>query len=184
MRSNSIPRATASVARSAVIVSAALTRIVRVCRVRSRTDLSTRGHVQKLVLGRAAEIRPTNVKFIASGARLRGEEDGGALLVRGMGARRPSRDRVTPRGRRSRARVPPRRQRTRRPGERAAPGPVRTIERSGGRAHGGPGDARAGAATGFDGRAAGQRRRPRIRVQRRRRDGQGGSAVEPVPHRR
>ena len=48
-RSNSIPRATASVARSAVIVSAALTRIVRVCRVRSRTDLSTRGHVQKLV---------------------------------------------------------------------------------------------------------------------------------------
>ena len=131
-RSNSIPRATASVARSAVIVSAALTRIVRVCRVRSRTDLSTRGHVQKLVLGRAAEIRPTNVKFIASGARLRGEEDGGALLVRGMGARRPSRDRVTPRGRRSRARVPPRRQRTRRPGERAAPGPVRTSERSGG----------------------------------------------------
>ena len=127
---------------------------------------------------------PTNVKFIASGARLRGEEDGGALLVRGMGARRPSRDRVTPRGRRSRARVPPRRQRTRRPGERAAPGPVRTIERSGGRAHGGPGDARPGAATGFDGRAAGQRRRPRIRVQRRRHDGQGGPAVEPVPHRR
>jgi hypothetical protein len=63
-RSNSIPRATASVARSAVIVSAALTRIVRACRVRSRTDLSTRGHVQKLLLGRAAEIRPTNVKFI------------------------------------------------------------------------------------------------------------------------
>jgi hypothetical protein len=52
------------VARSAVIVSAALTRIVRACRVRSRTDLSTRGHVQKLLLGRAAEIRPTNVKFI------------------------------------------------------------------------------------------------------------------------
>ena len=28
-------------------MSAALTRIVRVCRVRSRTDLSTRGHVGK-----------------------------------------------------------------------------------------------------------------------------------------
>ena len=57
MRSNSIPRAAASVARSAVIVSAALTRIVRVCRVRSRTDLLTGGHVQKLVL--AAENERT-----------------------------------------------------------------------------------------------------------------------------